>query len=177
MAFFRWVFEVFQVEYYSTLRSNNPRDQERLVDFRSLTRRSNSSHNSPMGFKSGDWGSHSIILRSPAAFFVTNKKYKVYMYISDRYLVGKWIHDQLNWCQMVLHGVGVYCDTALFHNSFNFFKLINASVAETAQNHYWATAMFHSWHNTIWFESFIDFSANILTPMATEKFEFWFVCP
>ena len=64
-----------------------------------------------------------------------------------------------------------------FHNSFNFFELNNASVAETAPSHYWATAMFCSWHNTIWFESFIDFSANILTPMATEKFEFWFVCP
>ena len=32
--------------------------------------------------------------------------------------------------------------------------------------------MFYSWHNTIWFESFIDFFAKILTPMATEKVEF-----
>ena len=34
----------------------------RLVGFRPLTRRSNCSHNSSMGFKSGDWGGHSIIL-------------------------------------------------------------------------------------------------------------------
>ena len=32
-----------------------------------------------------------------------------------------------------------YC--FFFHNSFNFFKFTNASVAETAPNHYWATAI------------------------------------
>ena len=64
-----------------------------------------------------------------------------------------------------------------FRNSFNFFKFTNANVAEIAPNHYWATAMFYSWKNTIWFESFIDYSANILTLMATEKLEFCFVWP
>ena len=61
----------------------------RLVGFRSLTRRSNSSYNSSMGFKSGDSGGHFIILGHLRLFFVPNKKYKVLMYVSDRYLVGK----------------------------------------------------------------------------------------
>ena len=67
-AFFRWVFKLFEVEYYSTLRSNNPRDQEGLLAL-------DLSHVGPIlptiarwGIEA-DWGGHSIILRSTATFF------------------------------------------------------------------------------------------------------------
>lgn len=59
-----------------------------------------------------------------------------------------------------------------FQNSFDFYHLTNACVTKAAPNHDRATTILHSWQNTFRFESFIDFSADELTPMSTEKFKF-----
>ena len=83
------VFEVFEVEYCSTLRSNNPRDQESLLAL-------DLSHVGPILPTIARWDLHRRIeaaiplyLGHLRIFFIPNKKYKVLLYVLDRYLVGK----------------------------------------------------------------------------------------
>ena len=80
---------MFEVEYYSTLCSNNPRDQEGLLTL-------DLSDVGPILPTIARWDSNrgikaaiSLYQGHLRLFFVPNKKYKVLMYVSDRYLVGK----------------------------------------------------------------------------------------